>query len=230
MSRRGPEARSFEQRPRVAAPGPSPSPGRTPDSHRRAPRPPDDRATAAGRPQRNRPADDHPVACDTADHAPSTGVSASRHPAPSIHCSDRADRRHHFTFDPLVDLSGDLVVRWRAIALAVVDAAHGPRPGGRPGPAGDLRADDVGVIAVGIVPGAVIGGRSGTGYSTPIFEASPPARCLDPAVGGMELGLAVVGGILTGVYVASLLGAPIGRWLHVAARRCCSPSAPANWR
>jgi prolipoprotein diacylglyceryltransferase len=33
----------------------------------------------------------------------------------------------------------------------------------------------------------------------------------------MELGLAVVGGFLTGTYVASLLGTSVGRWLHVAA-------------
>src|ERR1700675_64742 len=33
----------------------------------------------------------------------------------------------------------------------------------------------------------------------------------------MDLGLAVVGGFVTGCYVASLLGASVGRWLHVAA-------------
>jgi prolipoprotein diacylglyceryltransferase len=32
----------------------------------------------------------------------------------------------------------------------------------------------------------------------------------------MELTLAVVGGTLTGIYVAALLDAPVGRWLHVA--------------
>ena len=45
---------------------------------------------------------------------------------------------------------------------------------------------------------------------------SDPGALLDPSVGGLELGLAVVGGFLTGGYVASLLGSPIGRWLHVA--------------
>ena len=43
------------------------------------------------------------------------------------------------------------------------------------------------------------------------------ARILDPAIGGLELGLAVVGGFITGVYVAGLLGASPVRWLHVAA-------------
>ena len=45
-------------------------------------------------------------------------------------------------------------------------------------------------------------------------KRSPPARSrlLDPAIGGLELGLAVVGGVLTAAYVARLLGAPVGRW------------------
>ena len=40
-------------------------------------------------------------------------------------------------------------------------------------------------------------------------------RCSILSVGGLELGLAVVGGFITGSYVASLLGSPMGRWLHV---------------
>ena len=46
---------------------------------------------------------------------------------------------------------------------------------------------------------------------------SAPERLLDPSIGGLELGLAVVGGFLTGSYVASLLGPSVGRWLHLAA-------------
>jgi prolipoprotein diacylglyceryltransferase len=34
----------------------------------------------------------------------------------------------------------------------------------------------------------------------------------------MELTGAVIGGTLTGIYVAALLDAPVGRWLHVAIR------------
>ena len=49
------------------------------------------------------------------------------------------------------------------------------------------------------------------------YYGSTPAQLLDPAMGGLELGLAVVGGFVTGAYVASLLGASVGRWLHVAA-------------
>jgi prolipoprotein diacylglyceryltransferase len=81
---------------------------------------------------------------------------------------------------------------------------------------GGLRADDVPFIAVGIVPGAVIGGRIGYFLLHSDYLGSPGVL-LDPSVGGMELGCAVVGGFLTGAYVASLLGASVGRWLHVAA-------------
>lgn len=121
-----------------------------------------------------------------------------------------------FDFDPLATLSGDLAVRWGAIALAVVIATALVLAGVL-ARAGDLRADDVVFITVGIVPGAVIGGRIGYGLLRASFFESSLGKLFDPSVGGMELGLAVVGGFLTGSYVASLLGAPIGRWLHVAA-------------
>ena len=39
---------------------------------------------------------------------------------------------------------------------------------------------------------------------------------VDPAVGGLELGLAVVGGVLTGVDRGALLGAPVSRSAHLA--------------
>jgi prolipoprotein diacylglyceryltransferase len=121
-----------------------------------------------------------------------------------------------FDFDPYVRLFGDLVVRWSAVALtgvivlALVLAGILAR-------AGDLRADDVAFIAVGIVPGAVVGGRLGFALLHWPYVSEDPSRLLDPGLGGMELGLAVVGGLLTGAYVASLLGAPLGRWLHLAA-------------
>ena len=67
------------------------------------------------------------------------------------------------------------------------------------------------------MPGAVVGGRLGFLILHAGFYGAAPQRLLDPAIGGLELGLAVVGGFLTGSYVASLLGAPVGRWLHLAA-------------
>ncbi len=44
-----------------------------------------------------------------------------------------------------------------------------------------------------------------------------PMTVLDPTVGGLELGNAVVGGVGTAAIVAMMLGAPVGRWAHLAA-------------
>jgi phosphatidylglycerol:prolipoprotein diacylglycerol transferase len=107
-------------------------------------------------------------------------------------------------------------VSWGAIALAGVIAAALLLAGILARAAG-LRADDVVLIAVGIVPGAVIGGRLGYLIVHSSYYGATPAQLLDPTVGGLELGLAVVGGFVTGAYVASLLGASVGRWLHIAA-------------
>ena len=121
-----------------------------------------------------------------------------------------------FDFDPLVQLFGDLSVRWGAIALAIVITAALVLAGilAR---RGGLRGDDVVFITVGIVPGAVIGGRIGYVLTHPTMSTGDLSKMFDPSVGGLDLGLAVVGGFITGVYVAGLLGASVGRWLHVAA-------------
>jgi prolipoprotein diacylglyceryltransferase len=121
-----------------------------------------------------------------------------------------------FQFDPYAHLPGDLTVRWGAIALVAVIVAALVLAGilAR---AGGLRPDDVALVAVGIVPGAVIGGRLGYFIVHAGYYGSAPGRLLDPSIGGMDLGLALVGGFLTGCYVASLLGASVGRWLHLAA-------------
>jgi prolipoprotein diacylglyceryltransferase len=121
-----------------------------------------------------------------------------------------------FQFDPFAHLPGDLTVRWAVIALVAVIIASLVLAGilAR---AGGVRPDDVAFVAVGIVPGAVIGGRLGYFLIHNAYYGSAPGRLLDPSIGGMDLGLAVVGGFLTGCYVASLLGAPLGRWLHLAA-------------
>lgn len=121
-----------------------------------------------------------------------------------------------FQFDPYAHVFGDLSVRWGAIALAAVIVAA-LLLAARLARAGGLRTDDVAFVAVGIVPGAVIGGRLGYLLLHESYFGGTPELLLDPSVGGMELGLAVVGGFLTGTYVASLLGASVGRWLHLAA-------------
>jgi phosphatidylglycerol---prolipoprotein diacylglyceryl transferase len=121
-----------------------------------------------------------------------------------------------FRFDPYAHLSGDVTIRWATIALVLVIVASLVLAG-LLARAASLRPDDIAFVAVGTVPGAVIGGRLGYLLLHQAYFGSAPERLLDPSIGGMELGLAVAGGFLTGSYVASLLGAPVGRWLHVAA-------------
>ena len=121
-----------------------------------------------------------------------------------------------FQFDPHAHLFDDLTVRWGAVALvAVIVVAL--LLAGLLARSGGLRPDDVAFVAIGIVPGAVIGGRIGYLILHADYYGSTPDLLLDPSIGGLELGLAVVGGFLTGTYVASLLGASTGRWLHLAA-------------
>lgn len=129
-------------------------------------------------------------------------------------------------FDPVVELSDTSSVRVETIALAVVlflglvlaarmgtiTPAVGPYV-----PAPGLRPDDLVFILVGAVPGAIAGGRLGYVLDHLEYYKAYPAAILDPAQGGLTLTLAVPFGILTGGFIARLLGAPVGRWLHAAA-------------
>jgi phosphatidylglycerol---prolipoprotein diacylglyceryl transferase len=129
-------------------------------------------------------------------------------------------------FDPIVELSDTSSVRIETIALAVVlflglvlaarmaliTPSIGPYV-----PAPGLRFDDLVFILVGAVPGAIAGGRLGYVLDHLAYYKANPAAVLDPAQGGLTLTLAVPLGILTGGFIARLLGAPVGRWLHAAA-------------
>ena len=129
-------------------------------------------------------------------------------------------------FDPVVELSETSSVRVETIALAVVlflglilaarmaliTPSIGPYV-----PAPGLRFDDLVFILVGAVPGAIAGGRLGYVLNHLDFYRDNPAAILDPAQGGLTLTLAVPLGILSGGFIARLLGAPVGRWLHAAA-------------
>jgi len=120
-----------------------------------------------------------------------------------------------FQFDPFAHLFGDLVVRWGTIALVAVLIAALVLAGIQARAAG-LPWGDVPFIVVGIVPGAIVGGRLGYALLHIDYYARTPDLLLDPSLGGLELGLAVVGGFLTGAYLTDLLGTAVGRWLHVA--------------
>lgn len=118
-------------------------------------------------------------------------------------------------FDPLLGLTGDLAIRWQTLVLAASVAVAIGVAGLQARRAG-LRADDLLFIAVGAVPGAVIGGRLLYGLAHLDRFVAAPLDLLDPAVAGLDLAGGVVGGILAGAYIAVLLGAPVGRWAHIA--------------
>ena len=120
-----------------------------------------------------------------------------------------------FQFDPFAHVFGDLVVRWGTIALVAVLIVALVLAGIQARGAG-LQWGDVPFIVVGIVPGAIVGGRIGYALLHLDYYARTPDLMLDPSLGGLELGLGVVGGVLTGAYLAGLLGTAVGRWLHVA--------------
>lgn len=137
-------------------------------------------------------------------------------------------------FDPYLHL-GDRSLRWETLALAAVillvlclaalaagrTVATQIRPGrpmardGWEGP-WHLRRDDLLFIALGVVPGAVVGGRLGYGLLHLDYYATNPGALLDPAQGSLSLSGALVVGTVTGAYVARLLDAPVGRWLGLA--------------
>jgi prolipoprotein diacylglyceryltransferase len=120
-----------------------------------------------------------------------------------------------FDFDPLLRI-GDSVVRWETVGIAaavfaaIVVAGVGARRR-------DLRVDDLLFVILGIVPGAVVGGRLGYVLLPAGFFAADPARILDAGVGSLELTAAVAGGALTGSLVAILLDGRPGPWLQLAA-------------
>jgi prolipoprotein diacylglyceryltransferase len=119
-------------------------------------------------------------------------------------------------FDPLLHLAAGLVVRWEAVAIAAVIIAA-LIVAGLMARRASLRPDDLLFIAVGVVPGAVLGGRVGYALLHLDYYTAQPGVLLDPGRGGFELSLAVAGGVLSGLTVATLLEVPVGRWMHLVA-------------
>jgi phosphatidylglycerol---prolipoprotein diacylglyceryl transferase len=131
-----------------------------------------------------------------------------------------------FAFDPVVRLGDSASVRVETIVIALVllaglilaarigqlTPAVGPYV-----PAPGLRPDDLIFIAVGAVPGALLGGRLGYVLDHLDYYRSNPGVITDFSQGGLNLTLAVPFGILTGAIIARLIGAPVARWMHATA-------------
>jgi phosphatidylglycerol---prolipoprotein diacylglyceryl transferase len=118
-----------------------------------------------------------------------------------------------FDFDPWLHL-GDTAVRWETIGIAAVLFAA-IVVAGASATASGLRVDDLLFVVLGVVPGAVLGGRLGYVLLHPAYFAEDVRRVVDPSVGSLELTLGVAGGAITGALIGSLLDGRPGRWLHV---------------
>src|SRR5690242_18741922 len=108
-----------------------------------------------------------------------------------------------FDFDPYVRL-GDAAVRWETVGIAAALFVGLLIAGAAVRSAG-MRVDDLLFVVLGVVPGAVIGGRLGYVLLHPAFFTASPMRILDPASGSLELTLGVVGGAITGTIVGGLI-------------------------
>jgi prolipoprotein diacylglyceryltransferase len=144
---------------------------------------------------------------------------------PSLIVGDRAVRLETLAVAAAV-LAG---LAWAALVAGRTAAFGGwigtPAPGHEHVPAPDeevaddepwhLRRDDLLFVVLGAVPGAVIFGRAFYAVGHLDYYGAYPGALLDPSLGSASLSGAVVGATLSGVYVAALLDAPVGRWLHV---------------
>jgi len=125
-------------------------------------------------------------------------------------------------FDPVIRLGG-LEVRAQTVLLALVFLAGlllaarighlTPQPGPYVPPP-PLRPDDIPFLVLGIVPGAVIGGRLEYVLVHLDYYLANPAAIVDPGQGALGLALAVAGGALGGIVIGRLVGAPTSRWMH----------------
>lgn len=120
------------------------------------------------------------------------------------------------SFDPLLRL-GELTLRLQTIgvtaallaALSLAWAAIERTPA--------LRRTDLLPILVGIVPGAVVGGRIVHVLAFPGAYLDAPLTAIDPRVGSLSLLGAVLGGTAGALYVIRLLRAPAPTWADLAA-------------
>ena len=127
------------------------------------------------------------------------------------------------SFDPMIEVV-DLVMRWQTIGVTaavliglVVAAIYGAGILRTQRDATALRLDDMVYIILGVVPGAVVGGRIVHAIVFWEYYAADWTRLFDVSVGALSLTGAVIGGTLSAYYIARLIGAPARRWADVAA-------------
>ena len=125
-------------------------------------------------------------------------------------------------FVPIIRI-GDGEVKLETIALAIIVAAGllvaGLIARSTPavtGAAARLLPGDLLLAVIGSLPGAILGGRAGYVLLHLDYYLAHPLLIFDPAQGGLELTLGVVGGVLTAAYLLQLVQAPLERWAHVA--------------
>src|SRR4051794_27682017 len=99
--------------------------------------------------------------------------------------------------------------------MPAVNEAY-PEMGGRERGAWHLRRDDLLFILLGVIPGAVLAARIGYLLIHLDYYGVHPEYWFDPSQGSLELSFGLIGGALAGGGGALVLGAPGGRWLHVA--------------
>lgn len=124
------------------------------------------------------------------------------------------------SFTPFVTL-GDFAVRLETIGLAALILTAlivTARIARSAAPELDrLRLDDLLLLAICAIPGAVAGGRLGYGLVHADVFSVNPGSLLDPGRGGLELPLAVAGGVVMAVLAGRILDVPVRRWLDAAA-------------
>jgi beta-N-acetylhexosaminidase len=117
----------------------------------------------------------------------------------------------NLNFNPVADL-GPIAVRWEAVftvvallfALAVASSTAPSR-------------EQLLLILVGIVPGAVVGGRAVHVLDYAGNYLANPATIVNTNLGSLSLLGAVVGGSLSALYVVRVLRAPVAQWADIAA-------------
>jgi prolipoprotein diacylglyceryltransferase len=127
-------------------------------------------------------------------------------------------------FDPMLHLGGAIPVTlpWQTVLTAVtvllallVAGRFAHRSGRRTG-LPPLRLDDLLVIALAVLPGALIGGRLVYALDFLQYYQAHPTALLDPSQGSLSLLGAVLGGTLTGALIARFLESCPARWADVA--------------